>query len=275
MPAWMLRSDGKEFEVQQHPYCMGDEDLSSEADVASFILKTESRDKELAAEVLDAYCVLRLRERKVTEPERELKEELSSLPYHLYLRPEEIYMVHEERGRLINREEYYRELKRVEEKAEELRKKMKRSLSQQFCRVRFGGQYNTRRGNRELWFRISSVEFDWADIIYGFTARKYRELGAERVYICRDAESDDTENEVFYRAKDGTLYEGMDIEEFLSGEHEKNPVFAKREEGKEKSEEERMLEVGYTWREMVKKCPGVNEERLWRELLKKELEGCR
>ena len=42
--AWHLRQDGKFFPVQVHLYAMGDGDLSSEAEVASFLLKTDSED---------------------------------------------------------------------------------------------------------------------------------------------------------------------------------------------------------------------------------------
>ena len=53
--AWHLRQDGKFFPVQVHLYAMGDGDLSSEAEVAAFLLKTNSEDKRLARRVID-FC---------------------------------------------------------------------------------------------------------------------------------------------------------------------------------------------------------------------------
>lgn len=48
----------------------------------------------------------------------------------------------------------------------------------------------------------------------------------EYITICRDNESDGTEEDYFYKAKDGEAYYYMPLEEFFSEEHGKNPVFS-------------------------------------------------
>ena len=56
--AWMIRQDGKEFECTHHFYCMNDDDLSSEAECSAFIIKTKSKDIDLANQVIDAWLAL-------------------------------------------------------------------------------------------------------------------------------------------------------------------------------------------------------------------------
>ena len=56
--AWHLRNDGNFFPIIVHIYPMQDETLASEAEVASFIISTNSKDQEYAKFVLDAFMAL-------------------------------------------------------------------------------------------------------------------------------------------------------------------------------------------------------------------------
>lgn len=240
--AWMLRQGGDAFGVMHHFYVMDDEDLSSEAEVASFLIATESKDLDLAKYILDAWMAI-LIENAVPydgeEPEIEsaIESALSTLPYSFQypLSTTELINIHRECNQYDNVGSLYDFVDDVRSERTSLSKRIKDSLNQQFCRSRYGGQYNTRRGNKELWFRISSTGYNWINDIYIWTADHYRGLGAQTITICRDYESDygDSEGnaEYFYIARDGAVYRNMPIIEFLAEEHDTRPVFDSRDLG--------------------------------------------
>lgn len=234
--AWMLRNDGKAFPCMHHLYVMNDEDLSSEAEVAAFIYTTNSADKEYAAHVLDCWMALLVEDTlpyDYTEDEldEEIRKAVKSLPYR-FLYPisiEELLKIRRAEDSYNDIDQYHEFVDGVRNDRESISNTIKKSLNQQFCRVRYGGQYDS-RGTSDIWFRISSVGFNWADVIYIFTAENYRKLKVDRIYICRDYESDNGEEpgkpEYFYRAKDGAVYFNMPIDEYLQEEHEHSPVFS-------------------------------------------------
>lgn len=234
--AWMLRQGGDAFGVMHHFYVMDDEDLSSEAEVAAFLIATESKDLDLAKYILDAWMAI-LIENAVPydgeEPEIEsaIESTLSTLPYSFQypLSTTELIKIHRECNQYDNVGALYDFIDDIRSERSSLSKRIKDSLNQQFCRSRYGGQYNTRRGNKELWFRISSTGYNWINDIYIWTADHYRGLGAQTITICRDYESDygDSEGneEYFYTARDGAVYRNMPIIEFLAEEHDTRPVF--------------------------------------------------
>lgn len=240
--AWMLRQGGDAFGVMHHFYVMDDEDLSSEAEVAAFLIATESKDLDLAKYILDAWMAI-LIENAVPydgeEPEIEsaIESALSTLPYSFQypLSTTELIKIHRECNQYDNVGALYDFVDDVRSERSSLSKRIKDSLNQQFCRARYGGQYNTRRGNKELWFRISSTGYNWINDIYIWTADHYRGLGAQTITICRDYESDygDSEDneEYFYTARDGAVYRNMPIIEFLAEEHDTRPVFDSRDLG--------------------------------------------
>lgn len=240
--AWMLRQGGDAFGVMHHFYVMDDEDLSSEAEVAAFLIATESKDLDLAKYILDAWMAI-LIENAVPydgeEPEIEsaIASALSTLPYSFQypLPTTELIKIHRECNQYDNVGVLYDFIDDIRSERPSLSKRIKDSLNQQFCRARYGGQYNTRRGNKELWFRISSTGYNWINDIYIWTADHYRGLGAQTITICRDYESDygDSEDneEYFYTARDGAVYRNMPIIEFLAEEHDTRPVFDSRDLG--------------------------------------------
>lgn len=240
--AWMLRQGGDAFGVMHHFYVMDDEDLSSEAEVAAFLIATESKDLDLAKYILDAWMAI-LIENAVPydgeEPEIEsaIASALSTLPYSFQypLSTTELIKIHRECNQYDNVGALYDFIDDIRSERASLSKRIKDSLNQQFCRSRYGGQYNTRRGNKELWFRISSTGYNWINDIYIWTADHYRGLGAQTITICRDYESDygDSEGheEYFYTARDGAVYRNMPIIEFLAEEHDTRPVFNGNELG--------------------------------------------
>lgn len=226
--AYHLRQDGRYFKVVVHLYAMGDDDLSSEAEVSAFIINTESDDIRLAKEVIDAWLAMRIAliPRFFEYPMDYLIDyALSHLPYKFMSPlPNGAYLkIHNELGNYTVESllDYIDSLD-----IDYLQNAIKHLFNQQFCRVRYGGQYNSRAGLPELWFRISSVGYNWANTIYEFVTNFKNKHDVLEVSICRDAESDNTEDEIFYKAKDGAVYFHMPLEEYLAEEHEHSVVFS-------------------------------------------------
>ena len=235
--AWMLRQDGSVFPLIHHLYVMNDEDLSSEAEVAAFLISSKSRDIDLAEYVIDAWIALMI-ENSVNyndseiEIESHILEELKKLPYRfLYPLSDEDYInIHKKLDNYSDTGSLYDFIDDVRLKINQISEDIKHSLNQQFCRVRYGGQYNSVSDNNTIWFRISSVGYNWADTIYIFASNMLRQLNIDKITICRDYESDNGDvagkPEYFYKAKDGSVYYDMPIDEFLQEEHEHSLVFS-------------------------------------------------
>lgn len=234
--AWMLRQRGDAFSVMHHFYVMYDPDLSSEAEVSAFLISTKSKDQDLAKNILDCWmCYLLRNEIEEDYSEEEIIDSLEyvlkNLPYRFQypLTISQLLNIHTSQNNFTDGASLLQFANDVDSNLEELQSRIADSLNQQFCRVRFGGQYNS-KGTRDLWFRISSSGYNWANEIYTFTANHYQSLDARYINICRDYESDygDVEGkpEFFYKAKDGVPYKNMPILDYLTDEHDSRPIFS-------------------------------------------------
>ena len=235
--AWHLRQDGKAFPVKFHLYGMNDEDLSSEAEIASFLIATDSHDQDMAKHVLDAWIALILEEElnediSIDEGiKRYVQDYIDEIGFAYPLSVNDMISIHHEMNNYYNLDSLYDFCEEVRGNLKHIQRAVTQSINQQFCRVRFGGRYDSDAGNNEIWFRISSVNFNWLNIIYEFVAESRRKSGIDTVSICRDAESDEQytgqrNEDVFYTAKDGSKYHGMYVEEFLAEDHGSNPIFS-------------------------------------------------
>lgn len=242
--AWMLRQDGKEFPCAVHLYASQEEDLSSVAEVSSFLIATKSKDIDLANKALGFWMALLIEEvvsydADAARFEAAISEEIKHLPYKFPYPVSnsdliEIWRQTAERYNIVDINSFYDFIdEEVRPNIEAISTQVAGSLNQQFCRVRYGGQYDTRGGNSEIWFRISSVGFNWANTIYLFVADHKRSLHLSYISICRDYESDHgndlSHDDYFYKAKDGSVYYHMPIEEYYAEEHEHSPVFSAKE----------------------------------------------
>lgn len=280
--AWELRQDGEAFPVDFHIYTSGDEDLFDEANAASFLIKTNSKDTELAKTVIDAWIAMMIEDSIGWDESIEdafRREFQNSDFYSEYALTEDEYLkIHEELNNYNDVDTLYEYVDAMQPRIETLQEEIKQSLNQQFCRVRFGGRVNSEDGNSTLWFRVSSVGYNWYNTIYTFANSIYRGLHANRVSICRDAESDGQDETVFYTAKDGTLYFEMPIDEFFKEEHGSNPVFASADIGNGiysfiKSE----LAHGETFYHIMKAVDvssSLSRKKLYRDLFNAELKNC-
>lgn len=78
-------------------------------------------------------------------------------------------------------------------------------LNQEFLRVQHGGVHHTDSSTKELFFRISSVGFDWYKIMYDFITAA--DIPIEHIIIARGEESTGAESRLCLR---------LPIETFLS-----------------------------------------------------------
>ena len=235
--AWMLRQDGSAFPLIHHLYVMNDEDLSSEAEVASFVISSKSKDVDLAEYVLDAWMALMI-ENLVNYNDTEVEIEAHILQaidrmHYRFLYPltkDQYIDIHRKQNNYTDTGSLYDFIDDLRLKLNSISEEIKHSINQQFCRVRYGGQYNSSANNNTIWFRVSSVGFNWANTIYIFASEMLRQLNIDKITICRDYESDngevDGKPEYFYKAKDGAVYYDMPIDEFLKEEHEHSLVFS-------------------------------------------------
>lgn len=236
--AWMLRRDGQDFPVKMHIYNDRDDDLSTSAEACAFILQCGIDDKDLAVYVLDAWMAIGLSHIVGFDdtPEQlleKLENWLGNLPYKFpyNFSVSEFMEIHERAGNWDDFDSMMDFVYDVEHNLDKVWQEIEGSLNQQFIRVRYGGEYNSEKGNNEIWFRIGSKGFNWADIIYMWVINHYKPLSINAVNISRDIQSDhgyttEYKKREFYKAKDGALYNHMPIDEFLGMEHENKMVFA-------------------------------------------------
>lgn len=238
--AWMLRQDGVAFSCTHHLYCMDDDDLSSEAECAAFILNSNSKDSKLAEFILDAWMALGIEnsinyDADEEDIENAIIEFANSVPYHFQfeLKLSKLLQIHKSAHNYDDVDSLYEFCDYVRSELATLQSQIKHSINQQFCRVRFGGQYDSLNPTSTLWFRVSSVGFNWADTIYIFASECKKSYHVAYITICRDHESDNgidsDADEYFYKARDGAIYYNMPIEEFLAEEHEHSLVFSNKQ----------------------------------------------
>lgn len=287
--AWMLRQDGTAFPCIHHLYCMDDDDLSSQAEVSAFIIKTQSKDIDIAENTLDAWMALLLEDVVMYDDSHEaiqskLVNALNNLPYRfLYpLSIDELVKIHNKQNNFSDFDTLYDFLDNVHLNIDSYKDTIKKSLNQQFCRVRFGGQYDTSNMNNTIWFRISSTNYNWNNTIYVFAINNYRKYKIDKITICRDYESDygdiEGKEEYIYKAKDGTPYFDMPIEEFFGEEHGHSTVFSSMDINRGVITSVRnKLRAGYTLNSIVCSMSKYGVDRypnLWNSFIKEEQNKC-
>ena len=235
--AWHLRQDGLAVPVQFHLYVMQDSDLSSEAEIASLMINTNSKDLGIANYVIDAWCALLADDIVETLDDnvddliiQSVNSYLSDIPFVSRLTDDQILEIHHNQLNYTTVSAMYDFIAYVKSNIKSTWKSISESFNQQFCRVRFGGEYESALGNPTMWFRVSSIGFNWSNTIYIWISKVYKKLHVRYITICRDEESDrgyvEGGNEQFYLAKDGQPYHHMLLDEFLSAGHESNPIFS-------------------------------------------------
>ena len=179
MLAWMIGNNGEAVEVTQHPYGNPDIEEIEETLAAAEWFDLHTNHPSIHSLIVRLFSSWAYSKFGSVEA-GDIKKYLLHLPHRVVssvfidgLTPElDIGFAEEPEGinRLICAE-----------------------LNQEFLRARYGGMYDTEQGNRDMYFRTSSVCFDWLTIICAFVAE--RKIDIETVTIIRDVESTGTDGQ--------------------------------------------------------------------------------
>lgn len=171
--AWMIRNDGKAIACMQHIYA--NTDNIEETLFAAEWLYVNTRHEEtrrLVLETVTAWASSISDEDIVSGAQKVIAQR----PYRFLSL--EFVATHEEEIRRCCVNELL---------LPALCKEVAAELNQEFLRTRYGGLYNTTAGCKEIYFRISSIGFEWKDIICRFLTET--KLPLEMIHIVRDEES--------------------------------------------------------------------------------------
>lgn len=87
-----------------------------------------------------------------------------------------------------------------------------RELNQEFLRARYGGMYDSDSTGGEMYFRVSSVGFNWFDIIWTFVYNHQKEIST--VTIVKDPES--TGANGYYYKLSSIVVKDMPVDDFIT-----------------------------------------------------------
>ena len=99
-------------------------------------------------------------------------------------------------------------------------------FNQRFLRVRYGGKYETIPDCRDIFFRVSSVAYDWFPIIRSFVEKQADII--ETVTIIKDFNS--TCGEKYYMDSDKRPYNKIPVNDFLAGRGKTVPADENQDE---------------------------------------------
>lgn len=235
--AYHLRQDGEYFPITAHIYCSGDGTLMGEAEAAEFLLVTKSAGEAIAEVVIDTWIGLQILKLAPMAPDHldvdrfiipAISQSQSLMEYKLS--DSDMIAIHHKCRNYSTIGELKDYLSEVD--IDYMQTYIMTILNQQFCRVRYGGIYDS-HGDPELWFRISSAGVSWTNTIYMFVSEFKHIQKVDYITVCRDRTSSDEssdgyvseDNVKIYKAADGTLYLHMPIEEYLSEEHDARDIF--------------------------------------------------
>ena len=182
--AWMIRRDGKAIPCLQHLY--GNEENVEETLYAAEWLYQHTAHQKTQALVLDLIAAYGASLNPRRNAVRNLLLAIKNKPY-VFLTYSFIWDVMEKL--------YYTHPDSVEH----LNRKVIEQLNSEFLRARLGGLYHTVKGCRDMYFRISSDDFDWSDVILRFLRVHAHQTNT--VTIVRDEES--TGEAWFYQDANG------------------------------------------------------------------------
>lgn len=169
--AWMLRRDGEAFPVVQHLY--GSPDCVEETLYAGEWLYRHTQRESARQAVLGLAQAYGFSLGAGTAAEN-LRRAIGEKPYIFLTLPfvEEVAPLLEQGGT---------------GDVEALNLQVNRCLNEEFLRCRLGGLYNTAQGCRDMYFRVSSGEYDWGPAIQGFLSAHREEI--DTVTVVWDEES--------------------------------------------------------------------------------------
>lgn len=195
--AWMLRRDGKAIQVPVHAY--GDEEDSEYILMNAEWLYNNTSNSETKSDIINLLAVYAVNNDCI---------DVSTFANYIiennYLQIK-VKFLEKISNNLEKAIDFTISGKNYDE--EYFNKKVINDLNQEFCRVRAGGAYDSDGSLGDLYFRTSSSNFNWFDIIWEFVYNLYKQNKVKTVTIVRDKESTN---------EDKVYYNRMPVEEFIT-----------------------------------------------------------
>ena len=195
--AWMLRKDGKAIQVPVHAY--GDEEDSEYILMNAEWLYNNTSSNETKSDIINLLAVYAVNNDCI---------DVSTFANYIiennYLQIK-VKFLEKISNNLEKAIDFTISGKNYDE--EYFNKKVINDLNQEFCRVRAGGAYDSDGSLGDLYFRTSSSNFNWFDIIWEFVYNLYKQNKVKTVTIVRDKESTN---------EDKVYYNRMPVEEFIT-----------------------------------------------------------
>lgn len=172
--AWMIRNDGELFRMKQHIYgsLISFEETLAAAEWLYGATAKEST-KNIIIEFIASWVRFVLHQESCIA--ETLYREIETRPYK-FLTVEFVQSIADKL-----------EGAQPSDDTDALNQIIVAELNQEFLRARYGGMYNSRPGSREMVFRVSSVGFNWFNIIYQFVYEHQHSI--DSITIVKDEES--------------------------------------------------------------------------------------
>ena len=169
--AWMIRRDGEAIPCVHHIYT-GEEDIDETLFAAEWLYRHTlcENTKKTCLRLIKSYSVTLGKLDFISA----LLDDIADKPY-IFLTAEFVKSVESELTAVDTGDVFH------------LCDDVGTALNNEFLRARYGGMYNTKIGCRDMYFRISSEDFNWDKIICAFV-NKYK-LYIDTVTIVYDEES--------------------------------------------------------------------------------------
>lgn len=195
--AWMLRRDGKAIKVPVHAY--GDEEDSEYILMNAEWLYNNTSSSETKSDIINLLAVYAVN-----------NDCIDASTFANYIIENDYLQI-----RVKFLEKIYNNLEKAIDftingknyDEEYFNKKVINDLNQEFCRVRAGGVYDSDGSLGDLYFRTSSSNFNWFDVIWEFVYNLYKQYKVETITVVRDKES---------TGEDKVYYNRMPVEEFIT-----------------------------------------------------------
>ena len=195
--AWMLRKDGKAIQVPVHAY--GDEEDSEYILMNAEWLYNNTSSSETKSDIINLLAVYAVNNDCI-----DVSTFVNYIIENNYLQIK-VKFLEKISNNLEKAIDFTISGKNYDE--EYFNKKVINDLNQEFCRVRAGGAYDSDGSLGDLYFRTSSSNFNWFDIIWKFVYNLYKQNKVKTVTIVRDKESTN---------EDKVYYNRMPVEEFIT-----------------------------------------------------------
>jgi len=195
--AYMIRNDGKVFDMIQHVY---GSPLEVEETLAAaewlYSATRHSSTKDLILNFISTWGYQQNPDEMTIV--NSIHSEIDKRPYR--------FLSHEFIDSIADKLDE----SRVVAEIEDLNDLVVNELNQEFLRARYGGMYNSFAGSKELVFRVSSAGFNWFNIIFQFVYDNKNRVDC--VTIVHDEEATGSEDVYTHN---GEKIEKMPINDFI------------------------------------------------------------